>query len=78
VAKEALSVALQAANLSENSLDSIVATGYGRVMVPFASKQVSEISCHAKGAVWLFPTVRTSLTWEGKTARRFDVTKEDR
>jgi len=33
---------------------SIVATGYGRISVPFADKCVTEISCHAKGAVHLF------------------------
>lgn len=31
-----------------------VATGYGRVSVPFADKCVTEITCHAKGAVHLF------------------------
>ena len=31
-----------------------VATGYGRISVPFADKCVTEISCHAKGAVKLF------------------------
>ena len=31
-----------------------VATGYGRISVPFADKCVTEISCHAKGAVHLF------------------------
>ncbi len=32
----------------------VVATGYGRVVVPFADKAVTEISCHAKGAQKLF------------------------
>ncbi|HJJ39198.1 MAG TPA: acyl-CoA dehydratase activase [Methanocorpusculum sp.] len=32
----------------------IVATGYGRISVPFADKKMTEISCHAKGAVYLF------------------------
>ncbi len=32
----------------------IVATGYGRVSVPFADNRMTEISCHAKGAVRLF------------------------
>lgn len=32
----------------------IVATGYGRVSVPFADRRMTEISCHAKGAVSLF------------------------
>lgn len=31
-----------------------VATGYGRISVPFADKCVTEISCHAKGAAHLF------------------------
>lgn len=32
----------------------VVATGYGRVAVPFADKVVTEITCHGKGAAWLF------------------------
>lgn len=36
----------------ENS--KVVATGYGRVSVPYANKTVTEISCHAKGANFLF------------------------
>lgn len=30
------------------------ATGYGRVSVPFAERTVTEITCHAQGAAWLF------------------------
>jgi len=33
---------------------SCVATGYGRVAVPFADKTVTEITCHAKGACEIF------------------------
>ncbi len=32
----------------------VVATGYGRVSVPYADKTVTEITCHARGAVWLY------------------------
>jgi predicted CoA-substrate-specific enzyme activase len=32
----------------------IVATGYGRVAVPYSDKTVTEITCHAKGAYYLF------------------------
>lgn len=32
----------------------IVATGYGRVSVPYANKTVTEITCHGKGAYYLF------------------------
>jgi (R)-2-hydroxyacyl-CoA dehydratese activating ATPase len=47
----------------------IVATGYGRVLVPFARKNVSEISCHAKGAHWYYPTVRTILDMGGQDCK---------
>lgn len=33
---------------------SVAATGYGRVSVPYASRAITEISCHATGAAWLF------------------------
>lgn len=36
----------------ENSV--IVATGYGRVSVPYANKTITEITCHGKGAYYLF------------------------
>lgn len=32
----------------------VVATGYGRVSVPYANKTITEITCHAKGAVYLY------------------------
>ena len=32
----------------------VTATGYGRISVPYANKTVTEITCHAKGAVYLF------------------------
>lgn len=36
---------------SKNSL--IVATGYGRISVPYANKTLTEITCHGKGASYL-------------------------
>lgn len=30
-----------------------VATGYGRISVPYANKMVTEITCHGKGAIWI-------------------------
>ncbi|HOM43557.1 MAG TPA: BadF/BadG/BcrA/BcrD ATPase family protein, partial [Bacillota bacterium] len=41
--------------VKKGEISSIVATGYGRVSVPFASKKVTEITCHAKGAAYLDP-----------------------
>ena len=31
-----------------------VATGYGRISVPYADKMVTEITCHARGAMWIY------------------------
>lgn len=33
-----------------------IATGYGRVSVPYADKQITEITCHARGAGWIHGT----------------------
>jgi len=44
--------------LLENGIDAeqtpCVATGYGRVAVPYADKTITEITCHAKGACDIF------------------------
>jgi predicted CoA-substrate-specific enzyme activase len=37
------------------------ATGYGRVSVPYAKKAVTEITCHARGAVWLFHSTNITV-----------------
>ncbi len=47
----------------------IVATGYGRVLVPFSQKNISEISCHARGAHWFYPSVRTILDMGGQDCK---------
>ncbi|MFZ5632458.1 MAG: benzoyl-CoA reductase, bzd-type, subunit Q [Bacillota bacterium] len=47
-----------------------VGTGYGRVNVPFASKTVTEIACHARGANFMYgPTVRTVLDMGGQDCK---------
>lgn len=43
----------------------IVATGYGRVSVSFANKAVTEITCHGKGADYLFGARATRPYEEG-------------
>lgn len=39
----------------------VVATGYGRVAVPYANKVVTEITCHARGAAAGQPTVISNM-----------------
>lgn len=57
------------ADLKLEDFDYIVSTGYGRVIVPFAHKNITEISCHAKGANWFFPGVRTILDMGGQDCK---------
>ena len=54
-ASERLREALAAAGYDVCADDArVVATGYGRVAVPYAHKVVTEITCHGTGAVRLF------------------------
>ena len=47
----------------------VVATGYGRVAVPYAHKVVTEITCHARGAHHLDPAVRTVIDIGGQDSK---------
>lgn len=50
-------------------LDYIVGTGYGRMGVPFINENISEITCHAYGAHWLLPAVRTVVDIGGQDCK---------
>jgi len=59
--------------LSEKDIDYIVATGYGRIKVPFAQEVVTEITCHAKGANYYFPNARTIIDIGGQDSKVIKV-----
>jgi predicted CoA-substrate-specific enzyme activase len=67
--REVMDQALKKASLSPEQIEYIVSTGYGRVNVPFAQKNMTEISCHALGSHWLFPEVRTILDMGGQDCK---------
>jgi predicted CoA-substrate-specific enzyme activase len=50
-----ISDVLDAAQWSLNDIDRIVATGYGRISIPFEAKTITEITCNAAGVRHLFP-----------------------
>ena len=58
--------------------DVLVATGYGRVLVPFANENVSEISCHARGVNHCFPSVRTILDMGGQDCKAIALENDGR
>jgi len=64
-----IAAVLEGTGLSPHDIDYTVATGYGRVLVPFANENISEISCHARGITWYFPSVRTILDMGGQDCK---------
>ncbi len=51
------------------SPDYVVATGYGRKMVPKVTQVVNEIGCHGKSAGYLVPGCRTVIDIGGQDAK---------
>jgi predicted CoA-substrate-specific enzyme activase len=51
----------------------IVATGYGRAIVPFANRSITEITCHCRGAQWFVPGVSTILDVGGQDTKGIRV-----
>jgi predicted CoA-substrate-specific enzyme activase len=51
----------------------VVGTGYGRYKVTFGNTQVTEISCHGRGAVHMFPATRTVLDMGGQDTKAIRV-----
>jgi predicted CoA-substrate-specific enzyme activase len=61
--------ALNAAGVGRDSVRLIIATGYGRKRVPFPSKDITEITCHAKGVHFLLPKTRTVIDIGGQDSK---------
>ena len=69
-ALNAMMWAMEGTTLTLEDLSYTVGTGYGRVNVPFATKTVTEITCHARGANFIYgPTVRTVLDMGGQDCK---------
>ncbi len=68
-AERAFQEALAKASVEPWDVAFTVGTGYGRYRVPFGDLQVTEISCHAKGACFLFPGTRTILDMGGQDTK---------
>lgn len=59
--------------LSMDNIAQTVATGYGRFSLDFADKQISEISCHAKGVHYIYPEARTILDIGGQDVKAIAI-----
>ncbi len=61
--------ALRQAGVTATDVGFVVGTGYGRTQVPFADKNVSEITCHGRGAHFLRPRARTVIDIGGQDTK---------
>jgi predicted CoA-substrate-specific enzyme activase len=73
LANKVMEDALAAASLDIAEISYVMATGYGRINVPFADKQVTELSCHARGVASFFPDVRLAIDIGGQDAKALKI-----
>ena len=73
LANKVMEEALSKAGIAFDELTYVVATGYGRINVPFADKQITEITCHAKGVSSIFPSARTVIDIGGQDAKGIKI-----
>ena len=70
--KKAMEMAFEKSGVKEEEIDFIIATGYGRFSLEDADKQMSEISCHAKGITIWYPLHVPSLISAVRMRKRSD------
>lgn len=71
--EEVFKIAVGKVGLTASDIDKTVATGYGRMRVKWADKNVTEITCHAKGAHSIFPDTRTIIDIGGQDSKAIRI-----
>ena len=68
--QRAINAVLEEAGMKREDVSFVLATGYGRNSLEgFADHQMSVLFCHAKGASFLFPEVRTVIDIGGQDVK---------
>ena len=75
-AEKAFQSCRQTAKLEEWEVAYIVGTGYGRYKVTFGDAQITEISCHARGAHFVFPKTQTILDIGGQDTKGIRINEK--
>jgi len=73
LANRVMEEGLEKASLSIDDISFVMATGYGRINVPFADHQVTELSCHARGIASFFPNVHLAIDIGGQDAKGLKI-----
>lgn len=72
-AHNAFDRALANAGLQRSQVGYVIGTGYGRYKVTFGDRQVTEISCHGRGASQMFPGTQTVIDMGGQDTKAIRV-----
>lgn len=72
-AENAYRLACREARLDPRDVGYVVGTGYGRYKITFGNTQITEISCHARGAHFIFPNTRTVIDMGGQDSKAISI-----
>ena len=72
-AEKSLAAAAEKAGIQEEDIVRIVTTGYGRAYIDSGDDSITEITCHAKGAHYLNPNVRTIIDIGGQDIKAISI-----
>ena len=72
-AENAFRVLCTETNVDPRDVGFVVGTGYGRYKIAFGNAQMTEISCHARGAHHVFPNTRTVIDMGGQDSKAIRV-----
>ena len=72
-AEKSLASAVEKAGIGEEDIVRIVTTGYGRAYIDSGDDSITEITCHAKGAHYLNPNVRTIIDIGGQDIKAISI-----
>ena len=75
-AERAFEICMNEAKLKRKAISYVIGTGYGRYKVTFGDAQITEISCHARGAHFLFPQTRTVIDMGGQDTKAIKIDAE--
>ena len=75
-ADNAFRAVCQAASIHPPEVGFVVGTGYGRYNISFGNAQMTEISCHARGAHFICPTTRTVIDMGGQDSKAISLGKD--
>lgn len=76
--EKVIAEAMKSAGITDKDIKKKVVTGYGRMIFDGADKQITEISCHAKGVASIFKNARTIIDIGGQDAKVIRLTEDGR